>query len=56
MARTAIEKLLNRELDHKTLESVDQLANVKGIGLKTVEKNREMITLSGTKAAVAAKS
>ena len=42
--------------EHGAFQSVDQLANVKGIGLKTVEKNREMITLSGTKAAPAAKS
>jgi competence protein ComEA len=42
--------------EHGAFKSVDQLANVKGIGLKTVEKNREMITLSGTKVASAAKS
>jgi len=42
--------------EHGAFKSVDQLANVKGIGLKTVEKNRDMITLSGTKPAPAAKS
>ena len=42
--------------EHGAFKSIDQLANVKGIGLKTVEKNREMITLSGAKAAVASKT
>lgn len=31
-------------------ESVDQLVNVKGIGLATIEKNREAITVSTAKA------
>lgn len=30
--------------------SVDQLASVKGIGLKTVEKNREVMTVGGAAA------
>ncbi len=42
--------------EHGAFKSLDQLAEVKGIGLKTVEKNRDMITLAGTKAAPAAKS
>jgi competence protein ComEA len=42
--------------EHGAFKSIDQLANVKGIGLKTVEENREMITLSGTKSEPAAKS
>ncbi len=42
--------------EHGAFKSIEQLANVKGIGLKTVEKNRDMITLSGTKAAPVAKS
>ena len=31
--------------EHGAFKSLDQLASVKGIGLKTVEKNREAITL-----------
>jgi len=31
--------------EHGAFKSLDQLAGVKGIGLKTVEKNREAITL-----------
>jgi competence protein ComEA len=31
--------------EHGAFKSLDQLAAVKGIGLKTVEKNRESITL-----------
>ena len=31
--------------EHGAFKSLDQLASVKGIGLKTVEKNRESITL-----------
>jgi competence protein ComEA len=30
--------------------SVEQLAEVKGVGLKTVEKNRERLTIGGTSA------
>lgn len=37
--------------EHGPFKSVDQLANVKGIGLKTVEKNREMISVANAKAA-----
>lgn len=37
--------------EHGPFKSVDQLANVKGIGLKTVEKNREMISVANVKAA-----
>jgi competence protein ComEA len=33
--------------------SVDQLASVKGIGLKTVEKNREAMTVGGATPAAA---
>jgi competence protein ComEA len=32
-------------------KSVDQLAEVKGIGLKTVDKNRERLTTGGVQAA-----
>ena len=31
--------------EHGAFKSLDQLASVKGIGLKTVEKNRDAITL-----------
>jgi len=41
--------------EHGAFKSIDQLANVKGIGLKTVEKNREMISLGNAKPATAAK-
>lgn len=34
-------------------KTADQLANVKGIGLKTVEKNRASIAVGGAKAAAA---
>jgi competence protein ComEA len=42
--------------EHGAFKSVDQLAQVKGIGLKTVEKNREMLTVGGTPAPRAAAS
>ncbi len=43
--------------EHGAFKSIEQLANVKGIGLKTVEKNRDMISISAaTKPAVASKS
>jgi competence protein ComEA len=39
--------------EHGAFKSLDQLAGVKGIGLKTVEKNREAITLGGSASAKA---
>jgi len=33
--------------EHGPFKSADQLAEVKGIGLKTVEKNRDLIELGG---------
>ena len=33
--------------EHGPFKSVDELANVKGIGLKTVEKLREQLTVGG---------
>jgi len=36
-------------------KSVEQLAQVKGVGLKTIEKNRDRIVLGGTAAAPARK-
>lgn len=38
--------------EHGAFKSVEQLAMVKGIGLKTVEKNRERITVGSGKAMV----
>lgn len=35
--------------EHGPFKSADQLAQVKGIGLKTVEKNRDRIVLKGGK-------
>lgn len=32
--------------DHGSFASVDDLANVKGVGEKTIEKNRENLTVS----------
>lgn len=40
--------------EHGPFESVDELAEVKGIGLKTLEKNRERITLGADAAPAAA--
>ena len=37
-------------------KSIDQLAEVKGIGLKTIEKNRELIEVGGSKPAAPAAS
>lgn len=34
-------------------KSADELVNVKGVGLKTVEKNRDLIRIGGTPAAKA---
>ena len=36
---------------HGTFRSAEQLAEVKGVGLKTVEKNRDRISLGGPAAA-----
>lgn len=40
--------------EHGAFKSVDQLAQVKGIGLKTVDKNRELLTVGGGSAPRAA--
>ncbi|HVF35925.1 MAG TPA: ComEA family DNA-binding protein [Candidatus Saccharimonadia bacterium] len=34
---------------HGPFKSIDQLAEVKGVGLKTVEKNRAVLTLGAAK-------
>ena len=39
------EAIVTYRKEHGAFKSLDQLAAVKGIGLKTVEKNREAITL-----------
>ena len=42
--------------EHGAFKSAEQLAEVKGIGLKTVEKNRDRIVVGGATAAPASKS
>lgn len=39
--------------EHGPFKSADELVNVKGIGLRTIEKNREYIQLGGKPAAAA---
>lgn len=41
---------------HGAFKSADELATVKGIGLKTVEKNRDRITLRGAAPAKSAQT
>lgn len=38
--------------EHGPFKSIDQLAEVKGVGLKTVEKNRDLIEAGSSKPAV----
>lgn len=40
------EAIVEHRKQHGAFKSVDELANVKGIGLKTVEKNREQMTVA----------
>ena len=40
---------------HGAFKSADELANVKGVGLKTIEKNRDRIVVGGTAAKSAAR-
>jgi competence protein ComEA len=40
--------------EHGPFKSADELVNVKGIGLRTIEKNREYIQLGAAKAATPA--
>lgn len=40
------EAIVAHRQQHGPFKSVEQLAEVKGIGLKTVEKNRDRITLA----------
>lgn len=41
--------------EHGPFRSLDQLADVKGIGLKTIEKNRALINVGGGAASAPAK-
>ena len=40
------EAIVDYRKEHGAFKSVDELANVKGIGLKTVDKNREQMTVA----------
>ena len=40
------EAIVEYRKEHGAFKSVDELANVKGIGLKTVDKNREQMTVA----------
>ena len=42
------EAIVAHRRQHGAFRSVEQLAMVKGIGLKTIEKNRDRIVLGGT--------
>ncbi|MBN8213721.1 MAG: helix-hairpin-helix domain-containing protein [Xanthomonadales bacterium] len=48
---TKAEAIVAYRKTHGPFRSVEQLAQVDGIGLKTVEKNREMILIGGGAAA-----
>ncbi len=48
------EAIVASRTENGPFASADDLANVKGIGVKTVERNRDMIVLGGPKARVAA--
>src|SRR4249919_291983 len=41
------EAIVAHRAEHGPFKSLEQLASVKGIGLKTVEKNRERIEIGG---------
>jgi competence protein ComEA len=41
------EAIVAHRTEHGPYKSLEQLASVKGIGLKTVEKNRERIEIGG---------
>ncbi|MBD8526490.1 ComEA family DNA-binding protein [Pseudomarimonas arenosa] len=45
------EAIVAHRTEHGPFKSIDQLAEVKGIGLKTVEKNREVIEVGPQKPA-----
>ena len=49
------EAIVAHRTEHGPYKSLEQLASVKGIGLKTVEKNRERIEIGGGGAAPARK-
>lgn len=45
------EAIVTYRTQHGPFKSIDQLAEVKGVGLKTVEKNRELIEVGASKPA-----
>jgi competence protein ComEA len=45
---TKAEAIVAYRDQHGPFKSIDQLAEVKGVGLKTVEKNRELIEVSAS--------
>jgi competence protein ComEA len=48
---TKAEAIVAYRDQHGPFKSIDQLAEVKGVGLKTVEKNRELIEVPANKPA-----
>ena len=50
VGRSKAEAIVAYRKEHGAFKSAEQLALVKGIGLATVEKNRERIALGGGKA------
>lgn len=50
------EAIVAYRTEHGPFKSIDQLAEVKGIGLKTIEKNRELIEVGNAKPAAPAAS
>ena len=47
IGRSKAEAIVAYRKEHGAFKSAEQLAQVKGIGLKTVEKNRDRIALGG---------
>lgn len=47
IGRSKAEAIVAYRKEHGAFKSAEQLAQVKGIGLKTVEKNRDRIVLDG---------
>ncbi len=50
IGRSKAEAIVAYRKEHGAFKSAEQLAQVKGIGLKTVEKNRDRIALGGAPA------
>lgn len=55
IGRAKAEAIVAYRKQHGAFKSADQLAQVKGIGLKTVEKNRDRIVVGGAAASAPAK-